>query len=58
MIAVAQTPDLLVILVGWVVLAVWATWAVRTRPRLPESMRRHRAAMTALGRGHNEREQR
>ena len=48
--ALAQTPDLLVVLVGWVVLAVWATWAVRTRPRLPESMRRHRAAMTALGR--------
>ena len=58
MIGLAQTPDLLVVLVGWVVLSVWATWAVRTRPRLPESMRRHRAAMTALGREHNEREQR
>ena len=50
MIGLAQTPDLLVVLVGWVVLAVWATWAVRTRPRLPESMRRHQQVMTALGR--------
>ncbi len=58
MIAVAQTPDLLVVLVGWVVLAVWATWAVRTRPRMPESMRRHHDAMTALGRERNEKEQR
>ena len=58
MTATAQTPDLLVVLVCWVVLTVWATWAVRTRPRLPESMRRHRAAMTALGREHNEKEQR
>ena len=56
--ALAQTPDLLVVLVGWVVLAVWATWAVRTRPRMPASMRRHQQAMTALGRGHNQREQR
>ena len=54
----AQTPDLLVVLVGWVVLTVWATWAVRTRPRMPASMRRHHDAMTAIGRGHNQREQR
>ncbi len=58
MTAVAQTPDLLVVLVCWAVLTVWATWAVRTRPRLPGSMRRHHDAMTAPGRGHNEREQR
>ncbi len=58
MTATAQTPDLLVVLVCWVVLTVWATWAVRTRPRMPESMRRHHDAMTALGRGHDEREQR
>ena len=58
MTAVAQTPDLLVVLVGCFVLAVWATWAVRTRPRMPESMRRHHNAMTALGREHNEKEQR
>ena len=56
--ALTQTPDLLVVLVCWVVLTVWATWAVRTRPRMPESMRRHHDAMTALGRGHDEREQR
>ena len=35
--ALAQTPDLLVVLVCWVVLAVWATWAVRTRPRIAKS---------------------
>ncbi len=58
MIGLAQTPDLLVILVSGAVLVVWATWAARTRPRLPESMRRHRAAMTALGREHNVKEQR
>ena len=45
MTGLAQTPDLLVVLAGWVVLAVWATWAVRTRPRMPERWKADYEAM-------------